>query len=790
MQLQQVMSTTSPPTTNPPTVVPAPSDSSTGTLTSQAGASLGTSARPSPLASSTLWAFLGSVLLAAVFGRVALLNLTYGVVGGDIDGYENMWNNYWVKTALFDLHRSVFFTDYLYYPSGISLRFHTLNPINGLLTAPFNAAIGYVPTTNLLFLAALVLTAFCTFLLIRDFVGNPWASFGGAAVFTFANPLVLDYFSAGQAEKLSAQWLPLYLFFMFRAVNGVPIWRVRPSGDYYVERRQDRYWYVNAVFAVATLVIMALTDWQYVMHSVFLTMLYFVFVLCTRRSWLDKRIIFGRLAAIGGAFTLIVGPTMLIPMLREASESPWLIVGFNAQWRALDLLDIVSPFAGHPGYLVFGLALLGAWVSVRNGTEKRSAALFWALASVLFYIMALGPVLVVGGKETSIPLPYTVLQNIPVFNIGRDPGRFSTIATLGVCILAAWGLVAAFRRIRDLLSSNGTKGALAARLIAPVLAGAVVLATFIGPAVASGTARVDPPEWSDFYAQVGNEEGSFAVLDLPLFTEKGRGENHYMIYQIQHNSARFGGRWARDHKLTNPDNFVKKAALFRRLWMADAPESYVGSFYPERDFLNRTDYASQGLAILNYYRVRYIVLYKAAILPKDMPTFDALIKQALGDDAAPVYDDSVLTAYRVPSAPAPQDPLTLEVGNGWFPAGANEQDIVYRWADSSGGQPSELYTMNLTDRPLRATLQFMAYTFQNPRTLNVLLNGAPVASEPLTPQDGQKAFSITLDVPPGNNTISFTSPEPALPTGDPHDARLLSFGMYGVDLSPVANPSP
>src|SRR5438309_1106593 len=79
------------------------------------------------LASPAFFAFLGSLLLAAIYGRVAVFNLGYGVIGGDLDGYENLWNDSWIRTAIFDLHRNpLFFTDYLYYPTGISLRFHTL----------------------------------------------------------------------------------------------------------------------------------------------------------------------------------------------------------------------------------------------------------------------------------------------------------------------------------------------------------------------------------------------------------------------------------------------------------------------------------------------------------------------------------------------------------------------------------------------------------------------------------------------------------------------------------------
>src|SRR5207248_10703381 len=72
---------------------------------------------------ATLWVAIASLLLAALFARVPLSHLNDGAVGGDIDGYNNIWNYYWLKTALLDLHRNPYFTDYIYYPTGISLRF-------------------------------------------------------------------------------------------------------------------------------------------------------------------------------------------------------------------------------------------------------------------------------------------------------------------------------------------------------------------------------------------------------------------------------------------------------------------------------------------------------------------------------------------------------------------------------------------------------------------------------------------------------------------------------------------
>ena len=744
-------------------------------------------------------ALAASIALALIFGRVALLNLTTGVVGGDIDGYENMWNNYWVKTAIFDLHRNPFYTDYLYYPTGISLRYHTLNPFNSLLTLPFNLTLGYIPTTNLLLIFALSLTTFFAFLFIRDIVGNPWAAFAGAALFTYANHNVVNFFIAGQTNMISAQWLPLYFFFLFRALHGPShfgFWILdfglnplkskigAPPGLPKSKIQNLKY----IALSVITLIIMSLTDWQFVMLAVFTTLLYFAFILLTRRTPQQKAILFGRLTAIGGSYAAIVALPLLLPMIKEGLENPWLNISYQSGTHSIDLLDLLGPGLGNPGYLALGAALLGLISTRRRAGIARETALFWSITALLFYLMALGPLLIVGGATTDIQMPYSILQNLPIFNIGRDPGRFNIIATLGVGILAAFGL-SHFRlwwpRGRPDFGFNKFKSKiqnLKSKIVIVALFLIFTLAPFF---IEAGKARVDPPEWTPFYQQIATDPDSYAILELPPFTEKGRGENHYQMYQVLHNKPRFGGRWARDHKLTNPNNFVKRAALFRHFWLLDYPND-LDFYYPDRDFLSRTDYSTQGLAILNYYEVRYIIVYEQALDALwNEAEFTRITNELFGPtNATPVYQDQIMRAYRVPDALPPNQPLSLDVGDGWFPAGVSDVGHIYRWADSVDGAPSELYTINLTQEPIPAFLQFTAYTHSQPRTLNLAINGHHAASLPLQPEQGQQPFVVEITIPPGNNTLAFTSTEPPLPVDDPSDSRLLSFGMYDVELKP------
>ena len=43
---------------------------------------------------------------------------------------------------------------------------------------------------------------------------------------------------------------------------------------------------------------------------------------------------------------------------------------------------------------------------------------------------------------------------------------------------------------------------------------------------AAGTQAVaDPPDWPKFYEQLAQDKDTYAILELPMFTEKGRGEH-------------------------------------------------------------------------------------------------------------------------------------------------------------------------------------------------------------------------------------------------------------------------
>ena len=59
----------------------------------------------------------------------------------DGDGYQNVWNIWWMRLAIAQRSTTPWFTDMLFWPNGVSLVAHTLNPFNGLLAIPLSAVL-------------------------------------------------------------------------------------------------------------------------------------------------------------------------------------------------------------------------------------------------------------------------------------------------------------------------------------------------------------------------------------------------------------------------------------------------------------------------------------------------------------------------------------------------------------------------------------------------------------------------------------------------------------------------
>jgi hypothetical protein len=737
----------------------------------------------------TWWALIGSVVLALLYTRVTIFHFSDGIAGGKFNGYENVWNDYWFRTAARHLHNP-FFTNLVLYPTGASLRFHTLNPLGGLIALPLWPLLGPVMTMNVKIILGIVGSTFCAYLLIRDLTGDAFSAFGGAVVYTFANALMIQYYlSAEENYAMAAALLPLYLFFLLRAARNAA-------------------WFRDGIAATLLLFALCLTDWQHTLFAVLFTALYFLYVAATSRSLAATRALLLRFALIGGVWAVVVLPTMVLPMVREARSSPWLAVGDEATNYARSLQHFVKPGADNPGYLVLLVTLVGLVHAWRRGApgERRTIA-FWVGMALFATVISLGPRLELRPfTPTRVPLPAALIFKLPVLNIGRKPQEYyASLAMLAFGVLFAFGArecaVLIRRGVRRGRAAR-PRGALFERAAAPALI-AVVAAISVAPDFSTvGIAEIHPLNPPAFFTDVlAKDQDPYAILELPIFpTKRGQYGGTYAAFQLFHGKARFGASLSRDHNNVNPNLFARHATLFRDFfWQEDTDmiESYRPAKRP--DFLTPPKYEELGIPLLNYYHVRYIVLYVDALLDQRKldtanktlvyDTTERLVHQVLGADAQPVFRDAVTEIYRVPDRPPLAQPLFVDTGNyGWHAPELGPEKVPYRWADSQDTQPTDLLLFNLSPQPRRARLQFTTFNYKAARTMTIAINGYTADRFALAP-DESRDVTLDLTIPPGMNKLTLISPEAPMPVvPDPRfgrDNRLLSFGVRQVTLTPL-----
>jgi hypothetical protein len=759
--------------------------------------------------------------LAVLFTWPLVLNLGgNGLAPGVMteDRAQNLWNLWWVKTALLNLHTDPFVTDRLWYPTPVSLRFHTLNFFNGLISIPFQP---FMPLPAIL--SGIVLFSFIaagwgayllvTYVLARTLAAVPPAALRagalvGSAAFTYSAYHIAT--QRGQLQLVSLEWVPFYVLFLLRAVHE------GPDG---LTLRGLRWRYIEA--AAFFLVLIALVDWYYVMYVVLFTGLYGLYL--AGRAWLGggrAATDLGRalapfvpMALAGGLFVLVVSP-LLVPTIQEArTESYMRPVPGIAFINSADLLTFFLPplfnqlwgtvsrfrwdwpvgvqlYEVYAGYVALALAAIGLLartsgispVRPRPGPERAGGGgfvalpsrLFWAVMVVIFFGLALGPTLQLGGVPyPGVPMPYNIIERMPGFNISRSPDRFDMPLTLCLAILVGYGTVhlgLGIGNIRRRPGRGWTAGRNGLDPQSPIrnppwlglslgLIGLMFVELWPAP-----YPQLPAPIYNYYEQVLGHDPADYAIVELPPQDDYWHGA-FAMYYQTAHHKRIFGGYISREY--SHP--FMEDTAGFRDFHAGIAPSDMF------------VDTLDARLTALAQYNVRQIVLYKVNIsrptkvFPTDLPKYRALIGTTLGlANPAPVYSDDQLEVYAVP-APARIAPF-LSLADNWYPAEPPDQ---HRWMR---GQSSTLQVTSPTAGT--GTLVVEAASFHRPRTLEVRVGDTLVQTVTVGPEVATYRLG-PLPLAAGATTIRLSTsdpPESPQELGASEDARPLTFMFRQVRL--------
>lgn len=608
----------------------------------------------------------GYCLLTVIMTWPLVTQLTMAIPGDSFDGWQNYWNLWWMKAALVDRQQTPFVTDLLYYPTGVGLYFHTLNPFNGLFTLPLQLSNGLFVAYNTVIFFSWTMAGYGVYLLTYWLITHagqprtarhaPLAAFLAGTIFTFA-PFHMAHL-LGHMQVLSFEWLPFYLLYLLKAITAC---------------RQRKPWIRPALMAGLFLTLSGLCDWYFVLYLFFFTGLvvlwqflpgYWGPTLKSKIQNLKSAIL---PATLAGALMLLLLSPVLIPMVREALQFSFMVRPTSDLYiLSASLLDFLVPNRLHTlfrpdsftwpgnqlapisertissGYLPLLLIIVAVW-------RWRPPVRLWAVAALFFLLLALGPQLHLG-NITEAELPTTIMsttpewtpfallnRTVPFMRISRSVSRYALMVQLCVAVLAGLGLHRLLQR-----QGQGRAGFIATGTLLLIL-GEFWVAPY----------PMSPPDTPSFYTQLRDMPEVRAVLNLPMNYDRPG----YLLYQTVHEKPLAVAYISRDDPRTLTER-IPVLQHFRHLGpdIIDVDPVQVG----------RTVLSDLGIDIVVQDR------YK---MPGGLErSYTEELANAIFADNPPLYSDERITVHRVQPPAAPQPYLVLGPLN-WGPleTGANGQ---------------------------------------------------------------------------------------------------------------------
>jgi len=441
-----------------------------------------------------IFAFYVAAALVLTWPVAKTLGQATGVRG---DYFNNLWNFWWMRHSISERH-SPWYTEYLYFPQGLSLMRHTLSPLNALAGALLSSFLSLHAAFNTLLILKLAASAWAMSLLARYVTGSRPGAVLAGLVYAF-NPFHFYYIC--QINVFTFEFVPLALLFFARTY--------REGG-----RR-------NLILAVLCSGAIAATTSYYVVYTFLVVGLLIVAgrLLDPAVPWRPAATRTAVAAAIAAVVVLLVSLPLLIGTLEHAGGDPDNPVFGDQKRRANDLFGyqwvggperVTVSWATMLGYSTLLLLLAHA----RRLWRQR----FWLLVGLAFVVLSLGRTLYVGNRDTGFPLPYALLVELPVLSMLRKPDRCFMVVQLVTALLCA----EAWRGLEGRLAARG------ARRLAWWGVAALVMVELTG--VPFRRFDYDPPAYMEEIARMDDVE---SVIDLPAMDLDAMNAR-YSFFQTVH----------------------------------------------------------------------------------------------------------------------------------------------------------------------------------------------------------------------------------------------------------------
>jgi len=347
-------------------------------------------------------AFFTSLTLVMTYPL--LRHFATAVPGPPWDNFVWLYDLWWFKHSLLDLHQWPVFNPEMFYPFGYNLSLSETMLANKALIFPVLMLGNEVLAFNSLLFLSFVLSGLGIYLLVTYLTDSKWAGVIAGVIFAYC-PYRMHAMAAGWLPLISTQWIPLLFLNLERMLR----------------ERKVRFAIGSGVLLAANV----LSSWYYAYVVGLFAALYLLVRLWPWKTSLRDVVVWRNVLLMGAVFMLLVAPVAL-PVIRGGGATMSWSLREVEKWAAsledFFLPNVYHPIWGHavlslrqhvpaypwyaPGFVYLGwVALVLAVMGLRARDRYRSVmhALLWTAG--LSFIVALGTTLHWGGERVYIPVP-------------------------------------------------------------------------------------------------------------------------------------------------------------------------------------------------------------------------------------------------------------------------------------------------------------------------------------------------------------------------------------------------
>ncbi|MCI0412534.1 glycosyltransferase family 39 protein [bacterium] len=484
------------------------------------------------------FAALSLLLLTILFSYPAPFHLSDRLIGSGMDAWQFPWNNFVFRQQILG-GEDPYYTDSIFFPIGTSLALHSyteFNSVTGLLFSPF---FNDIAQTNLAILLSTFLTAFGTWLLVRDLTKSSVAALFAAIAFAFCPFRMVRM--GGHVNFAITQWIPLGLWSFFRLVDTARLRYAAALGFFFALAHYSNQYYSVYLILILGILLLAgmlfLPEWRKItlLRNVLLAAV--IGIICLTpiliRFYKDQQA--GILRSMDAEDLARKTAVSLDDYVNIGVMNPWIAKHLPRE-VVRDRYTRLSA-----GLVALITGSIGFILAIR---QRQKLLLLIAGVGIFFMLLSLGPIVGLGSFE--FILPYSLLMKIPLINHVRVPTRFSIIVTFCIAILAAYTVLVALR--------NNSR-------VAKILIGVLFLLLVVE--LSPIPVYTLPLTNSHVFHTIGQNPGS-SLLTLP-YRFDGMASKE-VAYQIIHRQKLFNGRVSRvPFQQTRFFSEIPVARIFRRI---------------------------------------------------------------------------------------------------------------------------------------------------------------------------------------------------------------------------------